>query len=120
MSYKEYNGFTKCYVVVHNTGFGVMESPYIEKEVVFETNLLHEAEIKAKELTAINNSPDCGSWKENTYHVNINTLNELGKLMERKFEQDFNKMIKEGMDAGALKVTKIGDMTFYSPKNSIF
>lgn len=120
MIYKEYNGFTKCYVVVHNTGFGVIEAPYEEKEVVFETDLLHEAEAKSRELTSINNNPDCGSWKENTYHININTLSELGKLMERKFEQDFNQMIESGMKAGNLRVAKIGNMTFYSPKDSIF
>jgi len=41
MNYKSYEGYSKTYILVHNTGTGVMEDPYIEHDVV------HEKEAKA-------------------------------------------------------------------------
>lgn len=56
MKYSEYENCTKVYVVVHNTGSGVIEDPYIEHEVVFETDFFGEAKAKALELRLKYNS----------------------------------------------------------------
>lgn len=118
MKYKEYTGYTKTYVVVHNTGFGVQEAPYEEKEVVFETDDKQEAYAKASELRTANNSSDdiASSWVPNTYWVNVNTLSEGGKLLEKEFLIQFDERLKEGLDEGKCYVGKIGDITYYSNK----
>jgi len=115
MTYKDYEGFTKTYVVVYVTGTGVMEDNFINHDVVFETDNKDEAESKANELKIRNNSPaDIEStWYSNRYHVNINTLSEGGKKLLEEFKSDFDKRIQEGLKKGIYDVKKVGDMTFY-------
>lgn len=113
MYYKDYPTSSKTFVVVHNTGYGVMESPYIEKEVVFESDSMVEAKIEAERLTVLNNDPDCGSWQNNTYWVNTNTSTEVGKVLEKKFIQALEGMISKGLENGSIKEEKVGDMKFY-------
>ena len=116
MTYKDYEGFTKTYVVVYVTGTGVMEDNFIEHDVVFETNNKDEAESKANELKIHNNSPaDIEStWYSNRYHVNINTLSEMGKKLLEKFQSDFDERLQKGLKEGIYDEVKVGDMTFTS------
>lgn len=83
MTYKDYHGFIKAYVVVHNTGHGVMESNFVERDVVFETDDYEEAVSVSKQLEIKNNPEDSirSGWPNNTYHINVNTLSEKGKLL---------------------------------------
>lgn len=115
MTYKDYDGFTKTYVVVYVTGTGVMEDNFIEHNVVFETNDKGEADSKAEELEMQNNSEaDIKStWYSNRFHVNINTLSEGGKKLHEKFKSDFDQKIQKGLEDGIYDVKKVGDMTFY-------
>jgi len=115
MTYKDYDGFTKTYVVVYVTGTGVMEDNFIDHDVVFETDDKGEADSKAEELKIQNNSPvDIEStWYRNRYHVNINTLSEGGKKLYEKFKSDFDERIQKGLKDGIYDVKKVGDMTFY-------
>lgn len=115
MTYKDYDGFTKTYVVVYVTGTGVMEDNFIDHDVVFETDDKGEADSKAEELKIQNNSPaDIKStWYRNRYHVNINTLSDGGKKLYEKFKSDYNERIQKGLKDGIYDVKKVGDMTFY-------
>jgi predicted transcriptional regulator len=96
MTYAEYKGFKKTYVVVYVTGTGVMEDNFIDHDVVFESNDKGEADEKAKELTMKNNSiaEIESTWYRNRYQVNINTLSKKGKELLKKFENDFDEKLK--------------------------
>lgn len=115
MIYKDYEGFTKTYVVVYVTGTGVMEDNFVDHDVVFETDNKDEAELKANEFKIRNNSPaDIEStWYSNRYHVNINTLSEMGKKLLEKFQSDFDERLQKGLKEGRYDEVKVGDMTFY-------
>ncbi len=112
MTYKEYPDCTKTYIVVHQTGFGVMEAPYVEKEVVYETNSQGHAHRKAEEFTKERN-PDYGktSWLNHTYIVNINILTKKGALLHKQFGKEFDERWKEGKKRGD-KAYKVGQYTF--------
>lgn len=115
MTYQDYEGFTKTYVVVYVTGTGVMEDNFVDHNVVFETDNKTEAEQKAEELKIQNNSPvDIEStWYSNRYHVNVNTLSEMGKKLLEKFQSDFDERLQKGLKEGRYDEVKVGDMTFY-------
>ncbi|MFA7708159.1 MAG: hypothetical protein WCX73_04365 [Candidatus Pacearchaeota archaeon] len=115
MNYKDYEGFTKTYVIVYVTGTGVMEDNFIDHNVVFETNDKEEADKKAEELKVQNNSPAniASTWYSNRYHVNINTLSENGKKLLEEFESDFDERLEKGLKDGRYGKVKVGDMTFY-------
>ena len=87
MTYKEYIGLTKTYVVVYVTGLGIMEDNFIEHNVVFETDDECEANKKAQELTKQNNTIDeiNSTWYRNRFHVNINTSTKKGKVLLNEF-----------------------------------
>lgn len=116
MKYKQYPNCTKTFVVVRNTGFGVMESPYEEHEVVFEHDDLDVAKAESKSLTERNNTPEQikSSWIPNTYQINVNTLSESGKKLEQEFDKDFDERIANGN----YDVKKIGDITFFVPPSA--
>lgn len=97
MTYKEYPGYTKAYIIMHCTGFGVMEARYIDKEVVFETDDIEAAKSKAKELEFENNTLKEieSTWIPNTYHININTLAEKGKELHAEFCKEFDQRFKD-------------------------
>jgi hypothetical protein len=115
MKYKDYEGFTKTYVIVYVTGTGCMEDNFIDHDVVFETDNKDEAESKANELKIHNNSPaDIEStWYRNRYHVNINTLSEMGKKLLEEFRNDFNKTLQKGLKEGIYDKVEVDDITFY-------
>jgi len=115
MTYKDYEGFTKTYVVVYITGTGVMEDNFIDHNVVYETDNKDEADKKAEELKRHNNSPAEieSTWYSNRYHVNINTLSENGKILQKQFQSDFDKRLDKGLKNGHYDKVKIGEMTFY-------
>lgn len=115
MRYAEYENYTKVYVIVHNTGFGVMEAPYEEEGVVFETDSLEEAQSKSKEFEVANNTKEQikSSWIPNTYHINVNTLSEGGKKLLGEFNDNFN-----GRDMSKYDKQEIGGYTFYTQKDS--
>lgn len=125
MGYKDYIGYTKTYVVCRNEGFGVMEAPYEEKEVVFETDDKDEAESMATKLKIENNTPEeiKSSWVPNTYRVNINTLSEEGAKMLLQFKAEGQIHVancEERVKNGTLKKKEMGGRTFYFPPGSIF
>ena len=97
MKYKEYTGYTKTFIVVHNTGFGVQEASYQEQGIVYETDNEADAYKKADELRTKNNSAEDlkSSWAYNAYQVNINTLTEQGKEFLKKFESDFEESLEK-------------------------
>ncbi len=112
MTYKNYPGYSKTYILVHNTGFGVMEAPYEEKEIVFEANTLEEAQAEAKRLTDLNNPGNDTSWKENTYHININTLTDKGKELLNDFHIKVDQLSQKAKDEG-WKPVKVGGVTVF-------
>ena len=117
MTYQDYEGFAKTYVVVYVTGTGVMEDNFVEHNVVFESNDKGEADAKANELTMKNNSIGeiQSTWYNNRYHVNVNTLSKGGKKLLKKFETEFDDKIKN-MDKSKYTKTKCNGMTFYIQK----
>lgn len=113
MEYRKYTS-NKTYIVVHKTGFGVMENPYVEKEVVYESNSLKDAEKKAKELEIQNNSAEDikSSWVSNTYWININTTTKQGEKLLAKFGKEFEEKMKK-VRWKNYKPYKMGDQTIY-------
>lgn len=75
-------------------GFGVMEAPYTDVRIVYETNSQAEAEAKAKELFHLNNTPEeiQSTWCNNTYLVIVNTTTEDGKRLLQEFNEKFKSL----------------------------
>ena len=113
MEYREYPS-DKTYIVVHKTGFGVMENPYTEKEVAYESNSLKDAKDKANELERQNNTEENikSSWIYNTYWININTTTPEGKKLLKKFGKEFDRKMEKAKE-GNFKAYKVGDQTIY-------
>ena len=119
MTYKEYKGYTKAYVVVYVTGNGVMEDNFVEHDVVYETNSKKDAYAKADELTTQNNSKKDieSTWYDNHYHVNINILSKEGKNLSDEFSGKFKKKLDYAQSNPDIyyKTERYG-MTFYIMK----
>lgn len=83
MIYKDYKGYTKTYVIVHNQGSGATGEPYRELEVVYETDDYNDAKNKALEFENKHNTPSeiQSTWLSNTYIINVNLLSEGGKKL---------------------------------------
>lgn len=113
MEYREYPS-NKTYIVVHKTGFGVMENPYIEKEVVYDSNSLKDAKKRADELEIQNNSAEDikSSWRSNTYWININITTKQGKKLLAKFGKEFDEKMKK-VKWENCTAYKTGDHTVY-------
>lgn len=122
MTYKEYQGFTKAYIVVHCTGFGVMEAPYVEHDVVFETDDIDVAMATGKDLIIKNNSIKEieSSWIPNTYQINVNILSEKGKSLHKKFKKDFDDRLAKIKECGEHKTYKYNGMTIYMQPHPAF
>ena len=118
MTYKEYPDHTKPFIVVRCSGFGVMEAPYVEHEVVFECDNKETAELKAKQLKQLNNTPEeiKSSWVPNTYHININTACEEGKRLVEEFRSGFDKMAESVMNNYTYDVKVHNGITYYFKK----
>lgn len=101
MSYQEIES-DKAFVVMQRSGFGVMEAPYEDVAVVFETNDKDEAEKKAKELFHANNTPKAieSTWCENTYWVITNTKTEVGKQLLDDFKRESDRIVREAKESG--------------------
>ena len=84
----------KTFIVMQQKGFGVMEAPYTDVRIVYETNSQAEAEAKAKELFHLNNTPEeiQSTWCNNTYLVIINTTTEDGKRLLEEFHEKFKSL----------------------------
>jgi hypothetical protein len=91
MNYREFDS-DKAFIVMQKSGFGVMEDPYRDVGVVFETNNEQEARDKSKELLEANNTPEQikSSWIPNTYWVMGNYNSEPGK----KYREEQQKLYK--------------------------
>lgn len=118
MIYKEYEGFTKTYVICRATGFGVTEAPYIQKEVVYETNSYEAASNKQKELTIANNTEEeiKSTWRPNTYWINVNTLSDEGIRLHKELECEFNEKLAKMKESKDFDVFKSGEYTFHKAK----
>lgn len=113
MTYKQYPNHTKAYIVVHQTGFGVQEAPYVEHDAVFETDDYEEAKAKVGELIRQNNSPEqiASSWIPNTYTINVNTSSELGRKLEEEFSERFKRLWDESKSNPNTRETQISGIT---------
>lgn len=94
----DYSKYTKTYVVVHYTGFGLQEAPYRDMHVAFETNDETEAHAKANEYKMASNPPDSlrDSWYENKYEVRVNPNSEFGKKLANGYIQGKNEVPAAG------------------------
>lgn len=119
MKYKDYEGFTKPYVIVHNTGFGVMEAPYQEHEIVGEADTYLEAQRLSKQFERENNTRDeiRSSWIPNTYHINVNTNCIEGQFLLKEIEKEADKAFeKVKCNPENYSTHKIGGMTYHFQK----
>lgn len=112
MNYREFDS-DKVFIVMHKKGTGVMEDPYTDVGIVYETNSKDEADLKAYELFHANNSPEAikSTWCQNTYWVIANTNTEIGKKLLLDFENEHEKQVKEAKESGNYHTYKIGDIT---------
>lgn len=113
MKYKKYKQSNKAYIVMQCSGFGVMEAPYVDEEIVFETNDKDEAYKETDRLFHANNSKETikSSWIPNTYWVYTNTNTEIGKLEYDKFCAKFDETVRKAKESGNYHEHKSGDMT---------
>lgn len=114
MLYRDFPESDKTYIVMHKTGFGVMESPYYDKEIVYETNDSGKAHTIAEYLTETNNTTEeiKSSWTPNTYWVYLNTATPCGKEIQ-KIEQN---PIYYQLYQGGPKLKIIIDTGFITPE----
>ena len=115
MTYDNYEGYSKPFIVQHNTGTGVMEDNYILREVAGEFDTKEDAEKFADKLFKENNTLEQikSTWCDNTYCVNVNTLSEKGKQLLADLKKGF-KDIEINKDE--YDTYKVGEYTFYFKK----
>jgi hypothetical protein len=123
MVYKEYPGINKTYVVVHQTGTGPMEDPYIEKGPIFFTNSLAVANKVVSKNRKYHNSPAelRSSWVPNTYVIHVNTLTKKGAFLLKKFHELIelkHKHVEENLDL--YDTYELDGKTLYLKKDSLF
>jgi len=96
-SYAKFEGYTKTFIIRHTTGVGVMESPLVEKEIMFETDDEKEAEKQAIKLTKYYNSPEDleTTWYSNRYVIQVNTITDKGKELHKEFLVYLEKLKKQ-------------------------
>lgn len=119
MRYQDYEGYTKPYVIVHNTGFGVMEAPYEEHEVVAEAYTYYEAQRIAKQFTREHNTAEEieSSWIPHTYHINVNTNNPEGQRLLEEHNKQTDVLFQKVKDHPEDYTTyKQNGMTFHFKK----
>ena len=98
------------------SGFGVMEAPYIDEEIVFETDSEDEAITESKKLRNINNTPEQikSSWVPNTYWVHVNTSTEKGKELLDIFEKEVEERLKKIQSQSNYKKIEIDGITIHT------
>lgn len=112
MNYQKFDS-DKAFIVMQKKGTGVMEDPYLDVGIVFETNSKDEAYLKADELFHANNSPEAikSTWCQNTYWVIANTNTEIGNKLLNDFTNEHEKRVKEAKESGNYHTYQIGDIT---------
>ncbi len=111
MRYQEHPKFTKGFIVMRCSGFGVMEANYEDEEVMFETDSMEEAYAEADRLLHANNSEETikSSWIPNTYWVHANTSTEIGKAEYDKFRAESDETIRIAKEEGRYRVVRAGE-----------
>jgi hypothetical protein len=101
MNYQKFDS-DKAFIVMQRSGTGVMEDPYTDVGVVFETNDKDEAKAKSKELFHANNSPEAikSTWCNNTYWVIANINTEVGKNLLDAFHRESDRIVQQAKDSG--------------------
>jgi len=96
MRYENYPDRTKTFIVMQCSGFGVMEAPYEDVGIVYETDIEIDAYAKASELREKNNTSEQiqSSWVPNTYWIHVNTCTEKGKLLYEQFKKEADKSLE--------------------------
>ena len=104
----------KVYVVVKQSGFGVMESPYMDEGVVFATNNAHEADLFARKSYVETNTASeiASTWTPNTYDVRINLLTKKGMKLRRVMQIEIDSIFENIDTSNYRKVEKCG-VTYY-------
>lgn len=100
MLYKDFKESEFTYIVMHQTGVGVMECPTQDVKVVFETDNLEEAQEISKKFYNDYATPDelQSSWVYNHFPIMVNTATEKGKKLLKEFSDDFKVKWTEAMD----------------------
>jgi hypothetical protein len=95
--YAEFEGHTKTFIIKHIQGVGVIESPFVEKEIMFETDDEKEAEKQVIKLKKYYNSPEDleTTWYSNRYQIQVNTLTDKGKELHKEFLVYLEKLKKQ-------------------------
>lgn len=88
MQYKQYLPGTPTYVVHHTQGFGVMESPYKELEVVFASEDYDECMAFGQKTYP----RDPSGWTYDSFTINVNILTPAGKALYADFDKKFQEM----------------------------
>jgi hypothetical protein len=116
MIYQKYEGFTKTYVICRGEGSGVAEDPYIQKEVVCETDNYENALKLQDILTKENNTPKQieSTWIPNTYWINVNILSKKGEELFNEAQSRFGAKVANLDD---FDISKVGGYTFYHRKH---
>ncbi len=113
MRYKKHEASDKGYVVVRCSGFGTMESGYVDEEIVYETDNKSDAYKEADRLLHLNNSEEQikSTWIPNTYWVHANTNTEIGKSEYEKFRAKSEEVIRKAKESGNYHEHNLGDVT---------
>ena len=92
MVYKDFDS-NYTYVVMHQQGLGVMESPIQDVEILFETDDLAEAEKKAKKFSKIyvSDKQRKSGWVNDHFTIYTNTSTEEGKELLEEWKKEFKK-----------------------------
>jgi GGDEF domain-containing protein len=119
MRYKDYEGYTKPFVICHNTGFGTPEANYIERDVVGEADTYEEAREIADKFKRANNDPEDveSGWCYNTYHINVNTLSPDSKPLFDEFNKEADAALQRVKDnPNGYTTHKFNGITFHMQK----
>ncbi len=122
MNYQDYPNYTKTFIVMRCSGFGVMEAPYQDEEVVFETDNEDEAYAESNRLRETNNTPEQikSSWIPNTYWVHVNTSTEAGKKLLAEFQREANERLENLKQQPNYKMVTIGRVTVHTTTDDSF
>jgi hypothetical protein len=107
------------FVVRHYTGHGVIESPYINREVYYSSDVYSDAQVEADRLFYEKNPDPHDSWTYDNYEVLVNSNHPVGKeeAARRKVINDASWKHIEGHPE-EYDHHKVGDMTFITHKGS--
>lgn len=119
MNYKEINS-DKTFYVEHIVGFGDQGGTEDRsKGIVFYTDDLQEAKLKAKELyeSHLTEEEKIHGWVYNHFQVNVNTSTVEGKLLLDSFSAESDKRFEELLKAGLLTEVEMYGQKIYIEKD---